>query len=153
HPLAAGGENGTYFAVWAPAAERVTVMGDFNGWDKASHPLRPKQSSGIWEGFVPGVGPRDSYKYHVASRYHGYRVDKADPFAFRQEVPPKTAPVVWALDYAWGDEAWMARRRVRNSLDAPVSVYEVHLGSWRRVPEEGGRSLGYRELAPQLAEY
>jgi 1,4-alpha-glucan branching enzyme len=153
HPLTAGDTEGTYFAVWAPDAERVTVMGDFNGWDKGSHPLRARGQSGIWEGFVPRVGKGACYKYHVASRYRGYRVDKADPVAFHDEVPPKTASVVWDLDYEWSDGAWMAARRSRNALDAPIAVYEVHLGSWMRVPEEDNRSLTYRELAPRLAEY
>ena len=93
------------------------------------------------------------YKYHVVSRYNGYSVDKADPFAFRTEAPPKTASVVWDLDYSWEDQEWMARRRSHNALDRPISIYEVHLDSWRRVPEEGNRPLTYRELAPQLADY
>jgi 1,4-alpha-glucan branching enzyme len=153
HPRQLGDVAGTAFAVWAPGAERVTVMGDFNGWNKDSHALRPRESSGIWEGFVPGVGRGDSYKYHVVARGSPYRVDKADPFAFFSEVPPKTASRVWDLEYEWGDREWMARRRGKNALDAPIAVYEVHLGSWRRVPEEGNRPLGYRELAPQLAAH
>jgi 1,4-alpha-glucan branching enzyme len=153
HPLTVEGVEGTYFALWAPGAGRVCVMGDFNGWDKNSHPLRPRAQSGIWEGFVPGVGKGDRYKFHVASWYLSYHVDKADPLAFCQEEPPRTASVVWDLDYAWGDQDWMARRRLRHGLDAPVSVYEVHLGSWRRVPGEGNRWLTYRELAPLLAEH
>jgi 1,4-alpha-glucan branching enzyme len=153
HPLRQGEVEGTYFAVWAPGAERVAVIGDFNGWNKHSHPLRPRDSSGIWEGFIPGVGRGTAYKYHVASRYHGYRVDKADPFAFCAEPPPRTASLVWDLDFAWGDQGWMAGRQKSNGLDAPMSIYEVHLGSWRRVPEEGNRPLTYREAAPLLAEY
>src|SRR5262249_32766288 len=104
----------------------------------------------IWEGFLPGVGPVDCYKYHITSRYHGYRVDKADPFAFRSEVPPKTGSIVWDLDYTWNDDEWMAERRQRNALSAPMAIYEVHLGSWLR---EGGQSLSYREIAPRLADY
>jgi 1,4-alpha-glucan branching enzyme len=153
HPLVVDGVAGTYFAVWAPDAEHVFLMGEFNGWNKLRHPLRPKETSGIWEGFLPGVTNGASYKYHIVSRHHGYRVDKADPFAFFSEVPPKTASRVWDLSYTWGDQAWMEERRRRNSLTAPVSIYEVHLGSWRRVPEEGNRPLSYRELAPRLAEY
>jgi 1,4-alpha-glucan branching enzyme len=153
HCLNANGVEGTYFAVWAPDAEQVYVTGDFNGWDRASHPMRCRGQSGIWECFVPGVGKGILYKYHVRSRYNGYRVDKTDPFAFYDEVPPKTASVVWNLDYTWGDAEWMEKRRSRNSLDSPVAIYEVHLGSWRRVPEEGNRPLTYRELAPRLAEY
>ncbi len=152
-PAALGGAAGARFAVWAPGAERVTVMGEFNGWDKEAHPLRPRGRSGVWEGFVAGAVRGSAYKYHVVSRHKGYRVDKADPFAFRSQPPPRTASVVWDLDYAWGDGAWMAGRRRRNALSAPVSVYEVHLGSWRRVPGEGNRFLTYRELAPLLAEY
>jgi 1,4-alpha-glucan branching enzyme len=153
HPLTREGMEGTYFAVWAPDAEQVSIMGSFNGWDKTSHPLSPKGQSGIWERFFPGVGTGTAYKYHVASRYNGYHVDKADPFAFYAEQPPKTGSVVWDLTYTWGDQAWMAQRRERHTLDAPLSIYEVHLGSWRRVPEEENRSLSYRELAQTLPEY
>jgi len=153
HCLNANGVEGTYFAVWAPDAEQVYVTGDFNGWDRASHPMRSRGQSGIWECFVHGLGKGILYKYHVRSRYNGYRVDKTDPFAFYDEVPPKTASVVWNLDYTWGDGEWMEKRRSRNSLDSPISIYEVHLGSWRRVPEEGNRPLTYRELALRLAEY
>jgi 1,4-alpha-glucan branching enzyme len=153
HCLNANGVEGTYFAVWAPDAEQVYVTGDFNGWDRASHPMRPRGQSGIWECFIPGLGKGILYKYHVRSRYNGYQVDKTDPFAFYDEVPPKTASVVWNLDYTWGDAEWIEKRRSRNSLDSPIAIYEVHLGSWRRVPEEGNRPLTYRELAPRLAEY
>jgi 1,4-alpha-glucan branching enzyme len=153
HPLTADGVAGTYFAVWAPNAEHVFVMGDFQGWNKASHPLRPRGSSGVWEGFVPGVGPGAAYKYSIASQYRGYRAEKADPFAFAAEVPPRTASRVWDLAYTWHDETWLRDRHRHNGLAAPMAVYEVHLGSWRRVPEEGGRPLTYRELAPQLADY
>jgi 1,4-alpha-glucan branching enzyme len=151
--LTRDGRNGTYFAVWAPGAERVFVMGDFNDWHKTSHSLRPRDQSGIWEGFIPDVAEGNTYKYHIVSRDTGYRVDKADPFGFCQEVPPMTASLVWDLDYAWNDRDWMHQRHRRNSLGAPISIYEVHLGSWRRVPEEGNRSLGYREMAHQLTEY
>ena len=144
---------GTYFAVWAPDAEQVWVTGDFNGWDKGRHPLAHRAQSGIWEGFIPGLGAGSLYKYHVASKYGAYRVDKADPFAFSCEGPPRTASIVWDLDYAWEDGDWMAGRHRANALDGPQSVYEVHLGSWRRVPEEGDRFLTYRELAPLLAEH
>jgi 1,4-alpha-glucan branching enzyme len=152
HPAVVDGEAGTFFAVWAPNAERVFVMGDFNGWNKTSHPLHSRAQSGIWEAFVPGLGPGTTYKYHIVSR-HGHRVDKADPFAFRAEVPPRTGSVVWDLDYRWNDGDWMRSRRSRNALDAPVSIYELHLGSWRRVPEEMNRPLTYRELAPRLADH
>ncbi len=153
HPCRRGGADGTVFAVWAPGAEAVSVMGDFNGWAKGRHPLRPRASSGIWEGFVPGVGPGAAYKFHVVSRYGGYRVDKTDPFAFRQEGPPRTAAIVCDLAYEWQDQAWMARRRHHNDLVAPISIYEVHFGSWRRVPEEDDRPLTYREMGPPLADH
>ena len=153
HVVTVDGASGTYFAVWAPNARAVFVMGDWNGWDKYRHPLAHRGASGIWEGFVPGVGDGAVYKYHVESRYHDHRVDKADPFAFYAEVAPHTGSRVWTHRHGWGDGEWLAARRRRQSLEAPSSVYEVHLGSWRRVPEEGNRHLGYRELAPQLADY
>jgi 1,4-alpha-glucan branching enzyme len=146
------GAPGTSFAIWAPNADAVAVMGEFNGWSKTSHPLQRVGTSGIWRGFVPGVGRGTIYKYHLRSR-SGYEVDKADPYGFRQEVPPRTGSVVWDLEYGWGDAAWMRARAGRSALDRPISIYEVHLGSWRRVPEEGDRSLTYRELAPLLADH
>jgi len=153
HPHAIDGREGYAFAVWAPDAERVSVIGDFNGWDREAHPLVARGGSGIWEGFLPGVPKGANYKYHVASRHGGYRVDKADPFAVRSEVPPKTGSVLWDVDYAWDDGEWMEGRKARAALDAPVSIYEVHLGSWRRVPEEGDRPLSYREIAEPLARH
>ena len=153
HFLTDGGEEGTLFAVWAPNASGVFVTGSFNGWDTRSHPLRSKGSSGIWEGFVPGVPRGTVYKYHVVSRENGYRYDKADPFAFHAEVAPDTGSVVWDLWYDWEDAAWMRERGRRNAADSPISIYEMHLGSWMRVPEEGNRMLTYRELAPRLSEY
>jgi 1,4-alpha-glucan branching enzyme len=153
HPLTAEGTAGTYFAVWAPNAVQVSVIGEFNNWDKGSHGLRSKGQSGIWEGFIPGVSQGMIYKYHVISRYQGYQADKSDPLAFYNEVSPRTASVVWDLAYGWGDHEWMATRQNRNSLSAPMAIYEVHLGSWMRVPEEGQRYLTYRELAPKLADH
>ncbi len=153
HLLEALGTGGTYFAVWAPDADQVFVMGDFNAWNKSSHPLAARGQSGIWEGFVPEVGKGACYKYHIRSRHQDYRVDKADALGFYFEGPPRTASIVWDLDYTWGDQEWMAKRHRHNSLDTPISIYEVHLGSWRRVPEEGNRFLTYREMAPLLAEY
>jgi 1,4-alpha-glucan branching enzyme len=153
HPMTVQGREGTFFAVWAPDAERVSVIGDFNGWDKDSHLLAPRGESGVWEGFLPGVGPGALYKYHLVSRFNGYRADKADPFGFRQETPPRTGSVVARLEHAWNDAAWMRERRERQTLRAPMAIYEVHLGSWRRVPEEDDRPLTYRELAAALAEY
>ena len=153
HVVNHNGREGTHFAVWAPDAEQVSVIGDSNGWQKGSHPLKPRGQSGIWQGIIPGVSKGAIYKYHIVSRYRGYQVEKADPFAFRAEIPPKTASIVWDLDYLWGDRAWMENQHKHNALDAPLAIYEVHLGSWRRVAEEGNRPLSYREIAPQLAEY
>ena len=153
HLISEGGLQGTYFAVWAPVAEKVFVMGDFNGWSKESHSLQPRDRSGIWEGFIPAVDKGVRYKYHIVSRYGGYRVDKADPLAFYNVPPPETVSIVWDLDYTWGDQEWMADRGSRISPDSPVSIYEVHLGSWTRPTEEDNRWLTYRELAPRLAEY
>jgi 1,4-alpha-glucan branching enzyme len=147
------GQSGVHFAVWAPDADRLSVIGDFNGWKAGAHALTPKADSGIWTGFIPGLKAGSVYKYRVDSRYAGYKVEKADPFGFCSEVPPKTASVVCDLGYAWGDAEWMSRRAHANALDAPISIYEMHLGSWRRVPEEGNRSLTYRELAAQLVPY
>ncbi|MGH9643588.1 MAG: 1,4-alpha-glucan branching protein GlgB [Terriglobales bacterium] len=153
HQVKHGGVEGVHFAVWAPDAWAVFVMGEFNGWNKHSLPLRVRGSSGVWEGFVPGLREGTSYKYHVESRYHGFKVDKADPFAFFDEVPPKTASIVRSTWYEWGDQQWMQIRRERNSLRAPMSIYEVHIGSWMRNPDENNRPLSYRELAPRLADY
>jgi 1,4-alpha-glucan branching enzyme len=154
HPLPGGERTGTIFAVWAPNAERVSVIGDFNDWDRDHDVLRRRDDdSGIWEGFVSGSGPGDRYKYHVVSRYRDYRADKGDPFARRWEPSPGTAGIVWEPEYAWGDAEWRRERGRRNALDAPWSVYEVHLGSWRRSPEDGGRFLTYRELARELPDY
>lgn len=145
--------EGTYFAVWAPNADGVVVTGSFNGWDKQSHPICRRGNSGIWEGFIPGIDKGTLYKYFIQSGLASYRVDKADPFSIFNEIPPKTASIVWDLEYSWGDRAWMAERRERGGLDKPISIYEMHLGSWRRVPEEGNRSLSYRELAPLLVAH
>jgi 1,4-alpha-glucan branching enzyme len=156
HPVARrpDREQGTHFAVWAPNAASVSVVGDFNGWNPSSHPLTPRSdSSGIWEAFAPAVRAGSLYKYHIVSRHAGYTVDKSDPFAFYCETPPRTASVVWDLSYEWGDVEWMGRRGPVNSHDAPWSIYELHLGSWRRVPEEQDRWLTYRELAHAVGDY
>jgi 1,4-alpha-glucan branching enzyme len=153
HPAQDKGVSGTHFAVWAPNAERVFVMGDFNGWSKTQHPLSPVGNSGVWGGFIAGLGPGTTYKYRIVSRYGGYVVDKADPYGFRHETAPRTASIVWDLAYEWGDRQWMKARGQRQRLSSPISIYEVHFGSWRRVPGEGNRWLTYRELAPQLADY
>ena len=153
HLTTVDGVKGTHFAVWAPNAARVSVIGDFNSWNKKSHPLALIGQSGIWEGFVPGVGKGAVYKYYIKSSVKNHRVEKADPFACHAEIAPQTASVVWDLDYPWRDHEWMSRRQEKSTVSAPVAIYEIHLGSWRRVPEQGNRSLGYREMAHQLADY
>ena len=153
HQITDGNVPGTYFAVWAPNAEGVSVVGLFNDWDPVRHPLRPRGQSGIWEGFVPHVGKGTLYKYHIRSRLANYRVDKSDPFGVFHEVAPKTASIVWDLDYDWQDGDWMKGRHARQRLNSPVAIYEVHLGSWRRVLQEGNRSLSYREMAAELVEH
>jgi 1,4-alpha-glucan branching enzyme len=148
------GTSGTSFAVWAPNASKVFVMGDFNGWNRQANALNPRwDGSGIWEGFVPGLEQGALYKYHIVSKQNKYKVDKGDPYAFHWETPPKTGPVVWDLDFEWRDDEWMKNRYKVNALDSPISIYEVHLGSWRRVPEEGNRPLSYLELAQYLPDY
>ncbi|MGH9378070.1 MAG: 1,4-alpha-glucan branching protein GlgB [Terriglobia bacterium] len=150
---APGGGEGTYFAVWAPNAARVAVMGDFNFWDKSNHPLQARGASGLWEGFVPGVLEGTKYKFQVESRYHGYTIDKADPLALYSEVAPQNASIVWNLDYEWSDRPWLDERRARNSSSSPISIYEVHLGSWMRSPDNPEKFFSYRDFAPRLAEY
>jgi 1,4-alpha-glucan branching enzyme len=147
HPDATGAS----FAVWAPNAEEVSVVGDFNGWDPGSHRLTPVRSSGIWAGRVEGAATGDVYKFHLRSRGTDYRVDKADPFAFRSETPPRTGSILWDLSFDWGDDGWLAHRAPRNDRAAPMSIYEVHLGSWRR--RDDGGWLGYREVAEPLADH
>jgi 1,4-alpha-glucan branching enzyme len=148
------GLAGTNFAVWAPNAREVSVIGDFNGWDPRAFFLHQRGVSGIWEGFVPGVTQGALYKYAITSNHHGYRVVKADPFAFAAETRPNTASKVWDLSgYEWQDHDWMHRRGLAHAYDQPVAIYEVHLGSWMRVPEEYNRWLSYRELAHKLPEY
>jgi 1,4-alpha-glucan branching enzyme len=145
--------EGATFAVWAPNADSVSVIGDFNSWDKGANQLHPREQSGIWEGFVPGVRHGALYKYHVHSRVTRTGMDKADPFAAFAEAPPRQASVLWDLTYDWGDGAWMSERSRANGRQAPWSVYELHIGSWMRVPEDDNRWLTYRELAPKLADY
>jgi 1,4-alpha-glucan branching enzyme len=147
------GQRGAHFAVWAPNAGRVSVIGDFNQWNSAADIMRPS-SAGVWEAFVPDIGSGVVYKYHVESRDRRYAVDKADPYGFAAEIRPRTASRVWDLqDYSWLDNSWMASRAKNNSLNSPISIYEVHLGSWKRVSEEANRWLTYREMAPLLADY
>jgi 1,4-alpha-glucan branching enzyme len=147
------GEPGCAFAVWAPNAREVSVVGEFNGWDEGEDRLSPRGSSGIWEGFVPGVEAGARYKYRIASRERGHIGLKADPFGFRHETPPATASVVWDLSYEWTDKDWMASREQANALDAPISVYEIHAGSWRRPDDPDREFLSYAELAESLADY
>ncbi len=148
------GVAGTLFAVWAPNAQRVSVIGDFNGWNEFRHPLAPRwDSSGIWEGFVPGVAQGALYKYCIVSKFNAYRTEKRDPFAFYSEMPPQTASIVWGLDYQWQDGGWMKTRERANALKASIAVYEMHLGSWRRLPQENNRFLSYREIAEPLVRY
>jgi 1,4-alpha-glucan branching enzyme len=147
------GRRGVQFAVWAPNAKFVSVIGDFNDWNPAACAMTPSPS-GVWEGFVPDIGQGAIYKYHVESRLSDYRVDKADPYGFAAELRPKTASRVWDLEkYEWHDHLWLANRAKTNTLESPLSIYEMHLGSWKRVPEEENRWLSYRELAPVLADY
>ena len=155
HPMVLNGVSGVFFAVWAPNAEKVGVVGDFNEWREDASPLEVRgDGSGVWEGFFSGMGEGDIYKYHIKSRFNGYTVTKADPFAFRTEEPPRTASRVESLAYEWDDDDWMSSRAGRNSLDAPMTVYEVHLGSWKRkVEKSGNRSMSYAEIAQELADY
>ncbi|MCF6147944.1 MAG: 1,4-alpha-glucan branching protein GlgB [Candidatus Kuenenia sp.] len=154
HIVTFNNEKGVYFAVWAPNAEKVSVIGNFNNWNKDSHYLRAREDqSGIWEGFIPRLAEGEVYRYHIRSQYNNYRVDKRDPFAFYGEIPPKSASIVRDLAYTWGDQEWMKNRSGKNNINAPLSTYEVHLGSWRRAPEAGNSFLNYREIAEYLAEY
>jgi len=153
HLVTQKGQAGATFSVWAPNARSVSVVGSFNSWNPKSNRLEARASSGIWEGFIAGVTQGVLYKFHIESRAGGYSVDKADPVGILHEQPPRTASVVWDLAYEWGDREWMQQRGERNSLRAPQAIYEVHLGSWMRVPEENNRPLTYRETAPRLADY
>jgi len=146
------GVKGTYFAVWAPSAKAVSVVGDFNSWNENEHKLNVCwDSSGIWEGFIPSVGSGETYKYKIQSNNNDIWTEKADPFARQCEHPPKTASVIWDSDYKWKDKDWMGYRKEKNGLDRPYSVYEVHLGSWKR--NKDGDFLTYKELAKDLVGY
>ncbi|HNR65798.1 MAG TPA: 1,4-alpha-glucan branching enzyme, partial [Atribacterota bacterium] len=154
HLVYTGDLKGVHFAVWAPNAEQVSVIGDFNGWQKTSHPLKQIHTgSGIWEGFIANLDSAMKYKYHIESRLKHYGVDKRDPFAFYGEKPPLTASMVWDLSYQWQDQDWMAQRKERNRLNQPFSIYEVHLGSWCRKDSSENDFLSYREIAPLLSRY
>lgn len=152
HASEENGVKGTRFAVWAPNAKYVSVIGNFNGWNRYIHTLNPRPDhSGVWEGFVPDIGKGEFYKYFIQST-NGYEVEKGDPYAFHWETPPQTASVVWDLDFEWSDEKWIEERKNTSPLNRPISVYEMHLGSWRRSGDEG-RFMTYRELAAELPEY
>jgi 1,4-alpha-glucan branching enzyme len=153
HATQVDGKPGTFFAVWAPNARQVSVIGDFNDWKPGKHPLSQRANSGIYEGAFAGLGKGQRYKFHITSALDGYQVAKTDPFGFFQELAPNTASIIWDLDYTWGDQAWMDNRGPKSAHKAPISIYEVHLGSWRRVVEEQNRHLTYRELAPLLADH
>ncbi|HYY88421.1 MAG TPA: 1,4-alpha-glucan branching protein GlgB [Chloroflexota bacterium] len=151
--VADDGTHGVFFSVWAPSAEAVSVIGDFNSWDWQATPLQNRGSSGIWEGFVPNLDQGTLYKYSIKPRTSWQRIEKADPYGFASELRPLTASVVWDLDrYTWQDDSWIAQRRERQSFQRPISIYEVHLGSWKRVPETNG-FLTYRDLGQQVADY
>jgi len=150
HPMIVDGVEGTYFAVWAPNAKQVSVIGDFNGWSSSAHPLFARwDGSGIWEGFIPGVKKGAIYKYNVKSEH--FETEKGDPFALSWEEPPRTASIVWQLDYKWNDAKWEKLRGEKNEFSAPMSTYEIHFGSWRR--KENNKSLTYREMAEILPKY
>ncbi len=153
HIVKKDGMDGTYFAVWAPNAKEVCVIGDFNHWNDQEHQLNVRwDASGIWEGFIPYAGKGNTYKYKIKSSSDSVVTEKADPYARRCEHPPKTASIIWEDTYAWKDKKWMKERKKNNALDAPYSVYEVHLGSWRRKVAEN-RFLSYIELADELVTY
>ncbi len=152
HLTEVDGIKGTYFAVWAPSAKSVSVIGDFNHWKVGEHELNVRwDSSGIWEGFIPGVDKGTKYKYKIHSHNNDVWTEKADPFARFCEQPPKTASLVWDAPYSWNDQQWMDTREEKNALDKPYSVYEVHLGSWKK--KNGWESLTYLELADELVDY
>ena len=154
HTMEYKGKKGTYFAVWAPNAKKVSVVGNFNGWERHSHVLGVRfDGSGIWEGFIPDMKHGEVYKYYIESSHNDYSVEKGDPYAFMWEEPPRTASIVWNNEFTWSDEEWMKKRKESDHLKKPFSVYEMHIGSWRRKPEEGNRSLTYRELASDLPDY
>jgi 1,4-alpha-glucan branching enzyme len=153
HVMEVKGVIGTYFAVWAPNATYISVIGNFNGWNHSGHSLAPRwDSSGIWEGWIPNVGVGEVYKYFIISQ-NGDHLEKSDPFALWCEVAPKTASIVWDTWYEWEDAEWMKVRKEKNKLNAPISVYEVHLGSWQRDPSDPERFLTYKEIATTLVPY
>ncbi|MGH9411021.1 MAG: 1,4-alpha-glucan branching enzyme, partial [Vicinamibacterales bacterium] len=154
HLTRLGDTAGVHFGVWAPNAERVSVVGDFNGWDGRVHPMRSLGPSGVWEMFIPGISDGQRYKFEIRSRARGELLLKTDPYGFRFEIPPRSASIVADIEYAWSDASWIERRRRDASgFTRPMAIYEAHLGSWARVPEEQSRYLTYRELADRLVPY
>ncbi|MCI0705522.1 MAG: 1,4-alpha-glucan branching protein GlgB [Planctomycetia bacterium] len=152
HPATVNGVEGYHFAVWAPNADYVSVVGDFNSWDRGKNPLQPLGSSGVWGGFIAGAKSGLCYKYHIAAP-GGFTAEKTDPFAFTCEIPPKSAAVTWDLAYSWNDRDWMGHRKSKITHDKPISIYEVHVGSWMREADPPYHSLNYRDMAPKLATY
>jgi len=153
HIIDNGNAKGTFFALWAPNAKKISVIGDFNNWDRDANPLSRIKDSGYWQGFVPGIGSGTLYKYALTSKLAGYQAEKTDPYAFHCEIRPATASVVWDLTgYQWQDKEWMNTRRARHHHESPIAIYEVHLGSWMRREDNGGW-LNYREIAEKLASY
>ena len=154
HVRVVDGVRGVHFAVWAPNAKRVSLIGDFNQWDGRRHPMRLHAGAGIWEIFIPGLREETVYKFEIKWRRFGFITQKTDPYGFYFERRPKTGAIVYDINqYHWRDDDWMRQRTAKNGLDSPLSIYEVHLGSWMRAPEEGNRYLTYRELAHKLVEY
>ncbi len=154
HPMVIDGRSGVHFAVWAPNATAVSVVGDFNEWKGGESPMKPFKESGIWACFVPGLEEGSKYKYLIENKKTNFKEEKCDPIAFRSEERPRTASIVSSLDdYEWTDKNWQAERLQKNALNAPISIYEVHLGSWMRMPGENNRMLTYREIAERLVPY
>src|SRR5688572_17106642 len=152
HVVSHKGTEGTYFAVWAPNARDISVIGHFNGWQGGQHKLFPRwDESGIWEGFFPDIKHGEAYKYYIHSNTSEI-LEKADPFASFAETPPRTASIVWEPKYEWKDQEWLERRKSLEGKPQPYSVYEVHIGSWKKKHEEGGRSLSYPEMANELVQ-
>jgi 1,4-alpha-glucan branching enzyme len=151
HLVTHDGKRGVAFAVWAPNAELVNLVGNFNGWDGSKHPMRRLGDSGIWELFVPGLKAGELYKYEIKSGRHKFL--KADPYAFMMEVPPETSSIVFKSKYKFRDREWLNQQKKKQPWREPLAIYEVHFGSWRRIPEEDNRPLTYREMAPLLADY